>query len=97
VDEAPIPLYYTVKPTATDSEINYIVAALKMTPIEYVIVFSPYDVEVARKLAPNVLTAKSRDVAYDIATLEAFFPVAIVSGGDTLAAYYEDGSHFRLI
>jgi hypothetical protein len=96
VDEAPIPVYYTVKPTATDSEINYIVAALKMTPIEYAVVFSPYDVEVARKLAPNVLTAKSRDAAYDIATLEGF-PVAIVSGEDTLAAYYEDGSRFRLI
>jgi hypothetical protein len=94
--EAPVPLYYTVKPAASPEEVGAAIEALKLTPLACAIAFSVHDIETARQLSDDVMQFHERDAAYEAACL-ASMPVVIISGEDTLAAYYPDGSRLRII
>lgn len=90
--EAAVPIYYTVKPQATDEEIEAAFSLLKFTPVTAAFIFSPLCFEQAHKLSEVVRLIADREQAYCLTTDEPHEIFVWISGEDTLVAYYADGS-----
>lgn len=90
--EAAVPIYYTVKPQATDEEIEAAFSLLKFTPVTAAFIFSPLNFTNAHKLSEVVHLVENREQAYRLTQEESHEIFVWISGEDTLVAYYADGS-----
>jgi hypothetical protein len=89
--EAPVPIYYVVKPNLTDDEVAVVQHSLTFTPIAAVIIINAYDGEQANKFSNKVIQASTLDSAHEMArAMSVDRAVLIIAGDETFAGVYED-------
>jgi prepilin-type processing-associated H-X9-DG protein len=87
-EEHLVPSYYTIEPDLTDAQVQSVLHALRITPIQATIIIDAHDGELAQKLSDKVIRS-SFNYAHRLA-LELAEPVIIILGKG-FNAYYADG------
>jgi hypothetical protein len=90
IDEANlVPLFYTVASRVTEEQIEFIIHALKITPVVAAFVTNSDDIELAKKLCDTVLQVSTLSDAMKLAQ-ESDEASIIISGELPFAAHYAD-------
>lgn len=93
--EPRVPQYYCLKRGCTDPETEYILAALRITPILSVIISNPADCNFALKLSNEIMRSLTPEAAHLLAkqvSTGTGKPVLVIGEADFLDAYYHDGT-----
>jgi hypothetical protein len=90
MDEANlVPHFYTASPRLTDTQIEQVLHALRITPVAAVIVTTEDDVALAAMLCEEVRQVSTLSDAFDLAK-QIGEPSIIISGDVPFAAHYAD-------
>ena len=93
-EEFLVPSYYVVHKGCNDVETEFILHALRITPILAVIITDPLDAEFALKLSNEVMRTHSLPEAHELAAKlfkDTNRPVLIIGDAEFVVMYFPDG------
>jgi hypothetical protein len=99
MEDIAVPIFYVVRGDLGEDQTDFLVQALKITPIQCVIICDAYDCELAIKLSYQVMRVPTLAEAEDLAErIHADFglPVVIIAGAALAYAKYSDGTRQEL-
>ncbi len=90
-----VPSYYVLRRLCSDEDIQHVLHALRITPIQAVIVSDILDADFAMKLSTAVLRVSSDPAAHEVAmkvSKDTGRPVLVIGDAKFLDAVYPDGT-----
>lgn len=99
MEDLQVPQYYVVRGDLGEEQTDFLIHALKITPIQGVIICDTYDCALAIKLSDQVFRVPTLEEAEDLAEkIYADFglPLVIIAGAALAYAKYPDGTRQEL-
>ena len=99
MEDLQVPIFYVIRGDLGEEQTQWLIDALKITPIQCVIICDAYDCELAIKLSYQVMRTPTLEEAEDLAErIYADFglPVVIIAGAALAYAKYPDGTRQEL-
>jgi hypothetical protein len=93
MEDVQVPLYYTVKKSLTESEIEFVEHALRFTPVYEAIVINKDDLELAIKFCDEVRQLPSIEEALkyiELMSTQTGQPLLLISGTGLFEPYYPE-------